>query len=845
MKAIQKMKGMVAFLFVLIACLCVCDIPVHAASSYTKKVTKKNADFTLSAEYGLGGLVYYEMPTMVNVTVECKENFTGTLRVIPEDYTLATVAYGMDISLSAGEEKTFQCVPTSLGYNGKIVIEVLDEKGKVVYGESHEILLQSGGDKVTVGILSDDYSALSYFDGIGVEVNGEKGITSIFELTKDNFPEDSKALTMMQYMVIDNFDTASLSDEQYNALKNWVQDGGVLVLGLGSNYQNVLHCFTDSFITGTLGTLEKKDVTWEALQDASAILMPETTTENTTEAVSSEQTTVEPVNGEETPEQSQTEEMDGDEDIGAGCSLNMDCIGFQLEGGESFSEDITAETAYTKKVGKGRVVVLAYSIGMEPMTSSAYRKSIAKFIIDKSEVEATTSKFYGSDADIDTIHRGLNVAEMADTSRKPSTILYGAILFIYVILVGPILYLILKKVNKRESIWVAIPIVALVFTAVIYATGFLYRINKPLVSTFTLIQLQEDVKSEKIYTSIVCPKPKEYTVQFAEGYTGFHKSVYGSSYSIFGTSTEATPYDYMLKENSKGTEIIFDCSEPFQKTNFVVNKNNDNNIGTLDSNLICSTTGFEGTVTNNTCYDLKDVVVTFENYLCMVGDIKKGETATIDSSKIIGMNSYGSFDKLYPEKRLYLDKEMYLRYEINTMVETSLINKNEFNKGYVWACMPSYQPDMVDGSDVKRAGCGVILNSYTAEYSDVTGTFYPNIDGMEIAVQGEYDIQDRSIYSSEVVFTYSFENFPGVAELENMTLKENSNDAYRKPADVYAYNVETGAYEQVFVDGETLKGEKLKKYMMDDVIMLKYVQVQTGTDYYGSYIPRICARGEQ
>ena len=813
MKAIQRMKGKVFFLFVLIVCLCVCDIPVQAASNYTKKVTKKNADFTLSAEYGLGGLVYYEMPTMINVTLKCKENFTGTLRIIPEDNTMSTVAYGMDISLSAGEAKKFQCVPSTLSYDGRVLIEVLDENGKVVFGERHEVLSQGGGEKVTVGILSDDYGALSYFDGNEIDVNGEKGVTSIFELTKDNFPEDSKALTMIQYMIIDNFDTATLSKEQYDALKGWVQDGGVLILSLGSNYQNVLHCFTDSFVAGTIGTLEKKDVTWDTLYEAT--------------------------------EDAQTEEVDNHEDTGEGNSLNMDCIAFQLDDGEAFSENIAEDLISTKKVGHGRVVVLAYSMGMEPMTSAENRKEIARFIIDTAEVSATSSKFYGSDVDSMSMYGGLGIAEMADISKKPSAVLYGIILVIYVILVGPILYLILKKMNKRESIWIAIPIVALTFTAVIYATGFLYRINKPLISTFTVVQLQDDVKSEKIYTSIVCPKPKEYTVQFAEGYSGFRKDTAGYSYSIFSSSTDAGSFDYMLKENSKGTEILFDTTEPFQRTNFLMNKNSENNIGTLDSDLIGYTDGFEGTVTNNTCYDLKDVVVTFESYLCMVGDIKKGETATIDKSKIIGMGSYGSFDKLYPENRLYVDKEMYLRYKLNSMVESNLIDKSQFNKGYVWACMQTYQPDVVNGSDVKRAGCGIILNSYTAEYADVKGAYYPNIDSMEIATQGDFDRYDRSLYSAEAVFTYSFEECPKITELENMTLKENNNDPYVKPADVYAYNVETGDYDPIFVDGKTLKGSQLEKYMLDDVIILKYVQGQTTTKYYNFFIPRISARGEK
>ena len=825
MKAIQRMKGKVFFLFVLIVCLCVCDIPVQAASNYTKKVTKKNADFTLSAEYGLGGLVYYEMPTMINVTLKCKENFTGTLRIIPEDNTMSTVAYGMDISLSAGEAKTFQFVPSTITYNGRVLIEVLDEKGKVVFGERHEVLTQDGGEEVTVGILSDDYGALSYFDGNAVEIKGMTGVTSIFELTKDNFPEDSKALTMMQYMIIDNFDTATLSAEQYDALKGWVQDGGVLILSLGSSYQNVLHCFTDSFVTGTLGDLEKKDVTWDALYEVTKAAQ-----------TTADQTTV-----------TQTEELNNDEDAGADDSLKLDCIAFQLDGGEPLADTIPEDLISSKKVGHGRVVVLAYSMGMEPMTSAENRKEIAGCIIDVVEVEATSNKFYGSDVDSNTMYSGLNVAELADTSSKPSVLLYGIILVVYVFLVGPVLYLILKKMNKRENIWVAIPIVALTFTAVIYATGFLYRINKPLISTFTVIQLQDDVKSEKIYTSTICPKPKQYTVQFADGYTGFRKDTgyyYGGMFS-FANSTNTGSFDYMLKENSKGMEVLFNTTEPFQKTNFLLNKNSDNNIGTLDSDLTCYTDGFDGTVTNNTCYDLKDVVVTFENYLCLVGDIKKGETATIDKSKIIVMNGYGSFDKLYPETRMYVDREMGLRYQINTMVETQLINKNEFKTGYVWGCMQSYQPDVVDGSDVKRAGCGIIFDSYKAEYADVKGAYYSNIDGMVISSQGDYDIQDRSLYTAEAVLTYSFDDCSEITELENVTLKENNLNPNFRVADVYAYNVETGDYEQIFVNGTTLNGSQLKKYMLDNVIILKFTHGQSNGKYYNYCIPRISAKGEE
>lgn len=835
---ITKKKRIVTFLMLLLVSVWMFDGTVHATSSYSKKVTKKNEKFNVEAEYGMGGLVYYDMPAMVSITVECKENFSGTLQLIPggENYGTSVVAYGEDISLSAGEAKTFYFVPTSIGSNGKIIIQIENEKGKVVYRETNEIMLESGGSKVSIGILSDDYSALSYFDGIGMTVDSSQAITTIFELNKDTFPEDALGLAMLQYMVIDNFDTASFSDKQYEALKSWVQDGGVLILGLGSNYQNVLHCFDDEFLTGTLGTLGKTNVMWETLEHTAFIstvgseVSTEETAETSTTEVTVEEKSVE--NGEESLVNEEQEKA---------ASMKLDCIEFQLEGGEPFSEYTTAGSAYTKEVGFGRVVVLGYSMGMEPMASSPYKQSIAKFTLENAQMESTTSRFYGNDASRDALYSGVEVAKLADSSKRPSVLLYGFILFVYVALVGPILYVVLKAMNKREKIWVAIPIVTLAFTVIIYLTGFMYRMNKPLVSTFTVVQLQENARSEKIYTNIVCPKPKEYAIQFTEEYTGFKKNLNDYSYNMFETTTDEISYDYMLKKNGTGTEMLLNCTEPFQQTSVSISHTGDNNIGTIDSNLKCYTTGFEGTVTNNTCYDLHDVVVTFENYICLVGDVKKGETMTIDSSKIVMAKAYGTFESFYPAQRLYSDREIYLSYQINSMVENNAIDKSAHQKGYIWASIPSYQPELVDGSDVKRAGCGVLLTSFTAEYEDVTGEYYQSIDELAIASQGDFDSLDRSIYSTEVVITYSFEDCSGITTLENMEDTGNAYNGHGTPADVYAYNVEKGDYEPIFTDGNILSGQELKKYMLDDVIVLKYMQASSG---YGAYIPRISARGE-
>ena len=230
-------------------------------------------------------------------------------------------------------------------------------------------------------------------------------------------------------------------------------------------------------------------------------------------------------------EQESTEEMTENQ-----AALTMDCIEFAMEDGEPFSTFTTAESASVKEVGRGKVIVLGYSLSMEPLSSADFKQFVARFLIEHAQSKYTISKFYGNDTERSSMYAGVDVARMSDLSNKPSVILYGFILIFYIILVGPILYVILKKVNKREKIWIAIPIVTLAFTAIIYITGFMYRMNKPLVSTFTLIELEDKAKSEKIYTNIICPKPKEYRLQFAEGYTGFRSNVDEYDYNVFDNS---------------------------------------------------------------------------------------------------------------------------------------------------------------------------------------------------------------------------------------------------------------------------------------------------------------------
>lgn len=681
-----------------------------------KAVVHKGEDYKVSVQWGIDGFAAYEYPVMAQVTVESKYDFTGTLRIMPEGYNgYKIAAYGEDIALAANQAKTFTFYMSNPGNEGKIKVELLNEKGTLLYSTSQDITLANMGTNIMVGVLSEDYNALNYFDGIAVSLNNYQGLTSTLELTKESFPADSGALSVLNYMIIDNFDTANLSDEQYAALKEWVNNGGILILALGSNYQNVLHCFSDDFVTGTIGSLGKKNLRWDfseygywqedslGYEDLQQDIM-DTDTESDADTES------------DIDSENEDPQEVGLDNIGLSLS-GADALDFQLASGTELIGFSSDHTAYYRDIGLGRVVVLAYSLGMEPVVGYSEKNKVAEKLITISATSVTEDILNGAYYNLNENYTAMELARLADTNRKPSVLLYGCILLLYVVLVGPILYLVLKALKRREQIWVAIPVVVLVFTGVIFLTGLIYRINKPLVNTFSLITLDDDYKTERIYTSITCPKAKQYTVVIQPEYNNIRSASTGYSYNFFDMGTSNESFDYMIKRSGNGTELVLNNSSTFNENEFNVQKTEENDIGSIECNLQFNANGFVGTVTNQTGYDLTGVVVYFDSFFYQIDQLGKGEQVLIDPDKLILAANGSTFDNLYYNgPRLYSDIRLYTQYQIDSMMERNYVNETAYGQGCVWARISSYVPDFIGKSSVKQSGIGVIYQRFHLDY---------------------------------------------------------------------------------------------------------------------------------
>ena len=179
-------------------------------------------------------------------------------------------------------------------------------------------------------------------------------------------------------------------------------------------------------------------------------------------------------------------------------------------------------------------------------------------------------------------------------------------------------------------------------------------------------------------------------------------------------------------------------------------------------------------------------------------------------------------------------------------MERAYVDTNVYNQGCIWAEIGTYKPEVVDEKYGKIYGEAVLFTTLAGNYEDVTGAYYPDINKAAVATDGDFDSTDGMLYNNSITVAYSFDDCKNVTELTNQSYGKTpqgySSAIY---ADVYAYNFLSGEYEQIFKDSDTISGEELKKYIMDNSLGLRY---DAGTAQLNSttvFMPKITAKGEK
>ncbi len=796
-----KIKTLKIFSVFMVVFLLLANISVE---SFAKD--KEDDTFTIEVEYGLDGITKtnVDMPINISITNNGKD-FVGVVRVIiPDSYDENNnVAYDKDITIAAGTTKDISMYVRGNSYLTSFYVQMIDDKDQALYSEKVLCNFYENGDYAVMGILSDDYTALNYFDGVSFERGYFYGKLKIVELSEKNMPSTSGSLAVCNYILIDNYNTSKLSDEQIEAIKQWVSNGGVLIFGTGANYNKVFEKFDDEFIGGNIGGLHKEDISVAY----------------------------------------------GYED-----GVIADLLEIEVNNSDDLAVEFDAYPLefHEKIVGKGSVVVTNFDFALEPFTSWKNRKDMVSSSIEMMGTSTTTSILQDGGAVANKLtYSTKEYINVIPDIKKPSVILYALLFLLYVVFIGPIMYIILKAKNKREYMWIAIPISSVVCTLVIFATSIIYRVWQPYASSVTFVEFGENVVGERIYGSIQSPYTKAYSVKFNEDYMGYRPQDTDSSYYYYyAEDVKVTDkYDYVIHENSDGIDLEFSKKKAFTTRYFSVDKKIENSSQDIVIDFEYDYSNFWGTVQNNTEYDMKNVVVVFNDKYAIIGDLAAGEFVTITADDLEGYgyaySIYTGFVYDVDRKYSYNSKEkVELENMINMVIDNYYVNDGV--NGIVFGEIVKYKQDLVETKNITEYNNAVAVRSFTGEMPYEESSYYPSILELEVEAVGSYDKEDGYMNDNEVEITCMLPEDSNINQLIMMSnLDFESEYIYREFARVSMYNNETGDFDVLFEDGETIITD-IEKYIDERrCIIMRCEANLTLPDgsITGHCIPEICAIG--
>ena len=223
------------------------------------------------------------------------------------------------------------------------------------------------------------------------------------------------------------------------------------------------------------------------------------------------------------------------------------------------------------------------------------------------------------------------------------------LIVVYVIVVGPVLYLLLCKMKKRDWYWLGVPALGIIFIGVVFIGGRNLKLHETRV--YSVTAQQADGKSTtgiatyyNAYHSGVKPWKVRLNDNYAYGGTGLSES-----YSMASSGRVYEDRYHYLVEYDRGLSLGVKPQSNFENA-YLFAAGTAKGCGSIDTRgLVITQQKQGGSITNNTSYDFPYLVCVSDDTVMVFSDVKAGETITIDgkSKKPLLSQQISYFDDVY------------------------------------------------------------------------------------------------------------------------------------------------------------------------------------------------------
>ncbi len=507
--------------------------------------------------------------------------------------------YQISITLANGTQKQVTMYLPLYFDVQNVTVKLLDSSGHNVGSQTAPLVPLTPGD-VLIGILSDQSSGFSSLSALPLP--NQAGSIVLEFLNANTMPTAAAALKNFNIIVLDNFTTTNLSAIQLNALQNWINLGGSLILVGGPEWHRTL---------GSLPAgLAPIQVYGSSTIPAGTVLLP--------------------------PGGSAASGS-GQHNIPATVQSPVSISAATLipHANDGKSEVILASPTTPLIVQtyqeQGTIVYLAFDPTLEPIlgwqgVSLLWNSLLLRSLGDQLLPHSGISPGIGSSTQqvqpiLANRMSGFLQSLLPSTIPPPWRTL-GILLFCYILILGPGRFLLVKRLKGRYWSWRIILSSIVIFSLLSYGLAYIEKGSSILSDSISIAQFSQNGASVHLstYMGVFVPNEGDYQVQIP-GNTLVQPSPDNFSASpgpITGAHTTVVTLQNRTNANLQDVNI-WTLHTLLTEQDRQVHKG-------LVSQLALQNGSLVGTVTNTFSYALSDSFLLMPNDAFSLGHLAAGET---------------------------------------------------------------------------------------------------------------------------------------------------------------------------------------------------------------------------
>lgn len=454
------MKRLIPFLLIILSLIGFWDSPTAQAQS---------GIVTLNIHAGFGGRFRDNMWTPVQVRLQnTGAPFSGTLMIRPERTRGLTNPVSTPIDLPRDAIQTVTLYVSLRSFTDTLRVELFTPDGLIAAEAETSVNVILPHERLYVRISDTLSSTINLTNA----ANAGQVITQA-DITLATLPDRSVGLEAVDVLVISNTDTEPLTITQRSALREWIIGGGHLITTGGSNYQATAIGLRDLLPFNPDASITTDDFNGLATLAGAGYSLDENT------------------------------------------ATSIIATGQVVTGARVLAQNQADQPLIIRQqLGAGMIDYLTFDPLASPFDRWSGQPQLWLTLIGTREAHPSWASGFVN------IAQGYNAIEiLPGVTVLPEATAMAVFLVMYILLIGPVNYLVLSRLGRRELAWVTIPAFILIFTVAAWVTGFNLRGEEVILSRLSVVESWVDTPDSRVrqLIGLLAPRRANYQLTLDDG----------------------------------------------------------------------------------------------------------------------------------------------------------------------------------------------------------------------------------------------------------------------------------------------------------------------------------------